>query len=346
MRGLGFREHGGIERLELVEVAEPRPGPGEVRIALRAAAFNRLDRFVLAGIPGVPIDRPHILGSDGSGIVDAVGEGVTTVTAGAPVLLNPGLWDGTCEACRAHDEALCRAYRIVGEHTQGTAAPFVVVPARNVHAKPERLSFEEAAAAPLVFQTVWRALVTVGGVREGSSVAVVGAGGGTTTAAIQVAKRQGARVAVVTRSAAKAERALGLGADAALVADDAHPMDRLLWEWSGKRGVDVVFDSTGQATVGRSLRALARGGRLVVIGATTGPNVEIDLRTLFWRQASMRGSTMASAAEFEAVLGELARGTLRPVVDSVHELSDGVAAFRRLASDELFGKVVLRIPSA
>ena len=345
MRGFGFTEHGGPERLEFVEVAEPVPGPGEVRIALRAAAFNRLDRFVLAGIPGVPIERPHVLGSDGAGVVDAVGEGVTNLARGSPVLLNPGLWDGTCDACRARDEALCRNYRIVGEHTQGTAAPYLVVPARNVHAKPERLSFEEAAAAPLVFQTVWRALVSVGGVHEGSSIAIVGAGGGTTTAALQVAKRRGARVAVVTRSSDKAAKALALGADAALVSDEAHPLDRLLWEWSGKRGVDIIFDSAGQATVGRSLRALARGGKLVVIGATTGPMVELDLRTLFWRQASIRGSTMASASEFAEVLAELDRGTIRPVVDSVHDLADAVAAFRRFESPDLFGKVVLRIPS-
>lgn len=345
MRGFGFTEHGGLERLGFVDVPEPVPGPGEVRVALRAAAFNRLDRFVLAGIPGVPVERPHVLGSDGAGVVDRVGPGVTEVAEGTPVLLNPGMWDGTCDACARHDEALCRNYRIVGEHTQGTAAPSVVVPARNVHPKPARLGFVEAAAAPLVYETAWRALVTVAAVRPGETVAVIGAGGGTTIAALQVARARGARVVVVTRSAPKAERALALGAEAALVTDDDHPHDRLLWEWSGRKGVEVVFDSVGRSTLPRSVKALARGGRVVVIGATSGPVAEIDLRTLFWRQASIRGSTMASKAEFLEVLGELARGSLVPVVDSVHDLDNAVAAFERFESADRFGKVVLQIPA-
>ena len=345
MRGFGFEQHGELDQLRFVEVPEPRPGPGEVRISLRAAAFNRLDRFVLAGIPGVPVERPHVLGSDGAGIVDALGPGVSGPRVGTPVMLNPGLWDGTCEACLAHEEALCRAYRIVGEHTQGTAAPYVVVPERNVYPKPERLDFAAAAAAPLVYQTAWRALVRVGGLAAGETVAVIGAGGGTATAALQIARVRGARTVVITRTAAKAERARAAGAGDVLVADDAHPIDRLLWEWSGKRGVDLIFDSVGQLTLPRSVRALARGGRAVVIGATSGPVAEIDLRTLFWRQASIRGSTMASKAEFEAVLAELGRGTLSPVIDSQFDLENATTAFHRFESPDLFGKVVLRIPT-
>ncbi len=264
---------------------------------------------------------------------------------GDRVLLNPGMWDGTCEACRRGQEALCRNYRIVGEHTQGTATELVVVPARNVHPLPPRMTMEEGAAAPLVFQTAWRALRTVGEVRPGDRVAVVGAGGGVATAVIQVAKLLGARVAVVSRSAAKAERARSLGAEAALVFDEAESsLDRVLWKWSEKNGVDVVFDSVGTATIARSLRSLARGGRLVVIGATTGPAAEIDLRTLFWRQASIRGSTMASAAEFREVLGHLADGSLRPVVDSTRPLDEAADAFRRFDSADLFGKIVLKVP--
>lgn len=345
MRGFGFREHGGPERLEFVDIPEPSAGAGEVRVRIRAAAFNRLDRFTLAGIPGVPIERPHVLGSDGAGTVDAVGAGVPGLAVGDRVLLNPGMWDGTCEACRRGQEALCRNYRIVGEHTQGTATELVVVPARNVHPLPPRMTMEEGAAAPLVFQTAWRALRTVGEVRPGDRVAVVGAGGGVATAVIQVAKLLGARVAVVSRSAAKAERARSLGAEAALVFDEAESsLDRVLWKWSEKNGVDVVFDSVGTATIARSLRSLARGGRLVVIGATTGPAAEIDLRTLFWRQASIRGSTMASAAEFREVLGHLADGSLRPVVDSTRPLDEAADAFRRFDSADLFGKIVLKVP--
>lgn len=344
MRGLGFEEHGGLDRLSFVEIPEPTIGPGEVRVELRAAAFNRLDRFTLAGIPGVTVARPHVLGSDGAGIVDQVGKGVTDLTPGTKVLLNPGLWDGSCAACQRHEEALCREYRILGEHTQGTATRYVVVPRRNVHPLPRILSFEEGAAVPLVFQTVWRALSTVAGVRPGERVAIVGSGGGVATAAMQVAKLLGGRVAVVARTAVHREKVLSLGADELLVYDEERPLDRVLWQWSEKQGVDILFDSVGAATLGRSLRAIARGGRLVVIGATSGPAVELDLRTLFWRQASIRGSTMASAREFEEVLAHLAAGRLRPVLDSTFDFDDGETAFRRFESGPLFGKVVVRGP--
>jgi NADPH:quinone reductase-like Zn-dependent oxidoreductase len=344
MRGFGFSEHGGYDRLAYVEIPEPVPGPEEVRIRVRAAAFNRLDRFTLEGIPGVPVERPHVLGSDGSGTVDRLGEGVSGLAPGAKVLINPGLWDGTCDLCRAGHEALCRNYRIVGEHTQGTAAAFVLVPRSNVHPLPERFSFEDGAAVPLVFETAWRALKTVGEVGPGDRVAIVGAGGGVPTAAVQVAKLLGAQVAVVSRSADKAARARALGADDGLTFDADHPLDRVLWQWSEKKGVDVILDSVGTPTVARSVRALARAGRLVVIGATAGPTVELDVRTLFWRQASIRGSTMAGPREFEEVLGHLAEGRLKPVVDSVTPFDRAAEAFRRFDAPDLFGKVVVSVP--
>ena len=344
MKGLGFSAHGGVDNVGWVEVPPVEPGPDEVRVRVHAAAFNRLDRFVLEGIPGVPVTLPHVLGSDASGVVDRVGDGVSGVVPGAEVLVNPGIWDGTCEYCTVGQEAFCRNYRILGEHTQGSATEFVVVPQRNIYAKPPMWSWAQAAAAPLVFQTAWRALRTVGEVHPGETVAIIGAGGAVAPAAIQVAHRLGGRVVVVGRSAEKVERAVALGAEAGLVATAEKPHDRLLWEWSNKRGIDVIFDSAGTGTVPRSLRALARGGRLVVIGATEGPKVELDLRTLFWRQASIRGSTMASRAEFDAVYAELLGGRLRPVVDSEWEWNRGVEAFQRLGSPDVFGKVVLRTP--
>ncbi len=346
MRGFGFREHGGPEQLGYVEVPEPSAGPGEVVVRLRAAAFNRLDRFTLAGIPGVPIERPHVLGSDGAGVVDQAGPGVDDLSAGTRVLLNPGLWDGRCPACARGDEALCREYRIVGEHTQGTATERVAVPRRNVHPFPSEWSFADAAAVPLVFETAWRALATVGAVQAGERVAIVGAGGGVATAAVQVAKLLGARVVVAARGRQKEEAVRRLGADDLVVVSEDRPLDRALWDWSGKEGIDLIFDSVGAPTLGRSLRAVGRGGRVVVIGATAGSKVELDLRTLFWRQASIRGSTMAGRREFETVLGHLARGALRPVVDSVHPFDEGPAAFRRLDDPGLFGKVVLGGPGS
>lgn len=344
LRGFGFEEHGGLDRLRFVEVPEPLPGPDEVRVRLRAAAFNRLDRFTLEGIPGLTVERPHVLGSDGSGVVDRVGEGVSDLAAGTKVLLNPGLWDGTCDACRSGEPALCRNYRIVGEHTQGTATSFVTLPRRNVHRLPESMSFAEGAAAPLVFETAWRSLRTIGGVGPGDRVAVVGAGGGVATAAVQVAKLLGATVAVASRSPGKEARARALGADAFVPIDEAHPLDRGLWQWSEKRGVDVILDSVGAPTLPRSVRALARGGRVVVIGATAGGVVEIDLRTLFWRQISIRGSTMAGPQEFEEVLGHLAAGRLRAVIDSELPFDRAGDAFRRFDAEDLFGKVVVGAP--
>jgi NADPH:quinone reductase-like Zn-dependent oxidoreductase len=343
VRGFGFREHGGLDRLEYVEVPEPDPGPDEVRIRVHAAAFNRLDRFTLEGIPGVPVERPHVLGSDGSGTVDRVGSAVSDLAPGTRVLINPGLWDGTCDACRSGREEFCRNYRIVGEHTQGTAAELVVVPRRNVHALPDRLSFTDGAAVPLVFQTAWRALKTVGQVVPGERVAIVGAGGGVATAAVQVAKLLGATVAVASRSGAKADRVRALGADEFLTFDEERPLDKVLWQWSEKKGVDVVFDSVGAPTLARSLRATSRGGRVVVIGATAGPRVELDVRTLFWRQASIRGSTMSSPSEFVEVLRNLSEGRLRPVVDSVVPFDRAGDAFRRFEAPDLFGKVVVSV---
>jgi NADPH:quinone reductase-like Zn-dependent oxidoreductase len=345
VRGFGFEEHGGPEQLKFVDIAEPTVGPGEVRVRIRAAAFNRLDRFTLAGIPGVAIERPHVLGSDGAGTVDRCGEGVAGMAPGDRVLLNPGIWDGTCDYCNSGREALCRNYMILGEHIQGTATAYVTLPRRNVHPLPERLSFAQGAAAPLVFQTVWRALTTVGGVARGERVAVVGAGGGLATAAIQIAKLLGATVAVASRSPAKEERARALGADAFIPFDDSHPLDRVLWEWSEKRGVDLIFDSVGTPTLPRSLRAIARGGRVIVVGATAGHAAELDLRTLFWRQGSIRGSTMAGAREFDEVLGHLAAGRLRPVIDSEFPFEQAREAFRRFDSGDLFGKIVLTASS-
>jgi NADPH:quinone reductase-like Zn-dependent oxidoreductase len=344
MKGFGFATHGGLDRLAYVEVPEPTPGPAEVRVRIRAAAFNHLDRFTLEGIPGVPVTLPHVLGSDGAGTVDRVGEGIDDLSAGASVLLNPGMWDGTCPACLAGKEALCRNYRILGEHTQGTAATYAVLPRRNVHPLPSRMSFIEGAAAPLVFETAWRALKTVGEVRPGDRVAVVGAGGGVPTAAVQVAKLLGAEVAVVSRSPAKESKVLALGADVFLPFSDDRPLDRALWEWSKKNGVDVILDSVGAPTLPRSVRSLARAGRVVVIGASAEPKVELDVRTLFWRQASIRGSTMASKGEFEEVYGHLASGRLRAVVDSELPFERAADAFRRFDAPDLFGKIVVTAP--
>jgi NADPH:quinone reductase-like Zn-dependent oxidoreductase len=343
MIGFGFQDHGGPDRLMDVKIPEPTPGPGEVRIEIEAAAFNRLDDFVLHGIPGVPIERPHVLGSDCSGRVEALGAGVADLRAGTPIMVNPALWDGTCEACRSGLECLCRNFRIVGEHTQGTATRFLVVPRRNLHVRPDHLDSGGAAAMPLVFQTAYRALATVGELHSGQRLAIVGAGGGVATAAIQIGKLLGATIAVLSRNPAKAERALALGADAVMVLSEERPLDSQLWDWSEKKGVDVIFDSVGAPTLPRSLRALARGGRVVVIGATAGSEVKIDLRPLFWRQGSIRGTTMATKAEFDRVMELIRDGRLKPVVDHEFAWAQRRLAWDRFSSPDLFGKVVLNL---
>jgi len=234
---------------------------------------------------------------------------------------------------------MCVRYRIIGEHTQGGFAEYVAVPAANLYPIPDDYPFEKAAAVPLVFQTAWRGLITQGRLRAGMDVLITGASGGAATAAIQIAKHAGARVFAVT-TAENVERVKALGAD---VVFDRKAVDfsAEVWKATGKRGVDVIFDSVGEATFGQNLRALARGGCLVVYGATTGPNGAIDLRNLFWKQFQVVGTTMASRSEFEAVMKLVFRGAFEPVIDVVWPLDRAREAHERLERGEQFGKIVL-----
>ena len=344
MRALGFREHGGLDRIEVLDLPEPSPGEGQVKVRMRSAGFNRLDLFTLEGLPGVAVPRPHILAGDGAGVVESVGPGVTGCAPGEMVLVDPSLSDGTCEACLAGLEPYCRNYQILGEHVNGTAAEFAVVPSVNVQPLPSSLDLVQGGCVALVFMTAYRALMVVGELRPGEQVAIVGGGGGLNTAAVQLAKWRGARVVVATRSPAHAEKVRALGADEVLVYGAEQPLDRGLWALSGKKGMDVVFDSNGTATVPTSSKSLARGGRLVFCGGTSGPMVSIDLRPLFWRQASLRGSTMATRKEFLEALQLLAQGKVRPVIDSTFPLEWGREALEHLSKGSPFGKVVLTIP--
>ncbi len=343
MRAFGFEQHGPLSNLRLLSLPEPTPGPGEVQIAVQVAGLNHLDLFTLEGMPGITVPLPHVLAGDGTGIIDRVGEGVDPARVGQRVLVDPSLADGTCEWCRRGLENFCSNYQIIGEHTNGTAAEYVVVPQGNAVPLPPRLDWVGGAGVALVFMTAWHALRTVGELQQGDTLAIIGAGGGLVTAAVQVGRYLGARTVVATRNAAKGEKTRALGADEVVVYGDDVPLSKALWAASGKRGFDVVFDSTGRATFTASARSLARGGRLVFCGGTTGPVVEIDLRGLFWRGASLRGSTMATRAEFHEVLRHLADGTLKPVVDRVFPLEEGPAAMERLAGGDVFGKVLLRV---
>lgn len=343
MKAFGFNAHGGLDRLQVLDVPVPEPGLGEVRIAVRTAGLNHLDLFTLEGMPGLDLTFPHIIAGDGTGTIDSVGSGVTGLSKGQKVIIDPSLACGNCEWCLRGEENFCKTYRIVGEHVNGTAAEYVVLPAANTVELPGSLDWDTGAGVALVFMTAWHALKTVGEVKEGTRIAIIGAGGGLVTAAVQVAHLLGARTFVSTRSSEKGERTKKLGADEIIVTSDERPLAKALWEASGKRGFDVIFDSTGRATFGASTRALAKGGRLVFCGGTTGAVVELDLRPMFWRGASIRGSTMATRKEFHEVMSLLGGGKLHPVVDSIFPLAEGRKAMEKLSKGDIFGKVLLKV---
>ncbi|AHG89927.1 Alcohol dehydrogenase zinc-binding domain protein [Gemmatirosa kalamazoonensis] len=344
MRALTLSAHGTLDQLEYrddLPIPELRE-PSDVKVRVEAAALNHLDLFVVGGLPNVAITPPWIVGSDGAGIVEAVGASVTTVRPGDRVIVNPGTNCGVCEYCLDGEQPLCPRYRIYGEHLPGFLAEYVVVPERNVRAVPLEVAPESAAAFTLATLTAWRMLVTRAELRPGDEVLIWGIGGGVALAALQIAKRFGATVWVTSGSDDKLARARALGADHTLNhrTDD---VPRVIRDRTGKRGVDVVVDNVGEATWSRSLQALGRRGRLVTCGATSGPMVQTDVRRLFWNQWNILGSTMGNDAEFAAIAAELSAGRLLPPIDSVWPLADGRRAYERLASGEQFGKVVVRI---
>ncbi len=340
MHALVFYEHGGPEQLRYAGVPEPVAGPGEALVQVKAAALNHLDLWVRQGIPGLRLAMPHIGGSDVAGVVAAVGEDVDEAWVGRRVIINPSLGCGRCEYCRAGQQCLCAGFHVFGEHVPGGLAEYAVAPAANLYAIPDDFGFAEAAAVPLVYQTAWRALMTQARLRAGERVLILGAGGGVASAAIQIARLAGAYVYAATSTPAKERRALELGADETINYREVD-FSKEIWRRTGKRGVDVVLENVGPATWAGSMRALCRGGRLVTFGATTGRFAETDLNLLFWNQVSLIGSTMATYAEFEAVMGLVFSRRLRPIVDRVMPLRDGAEAQRLLEAGEQFGKLVL-----
>jgi NADPH:quinone reductase-like Zn-dependent oxidoreductase len=345
VRALTISAHGGLDQLELrsdLPVPELR-APTDVRVRIHAAALNHLDLFVVEGLPGVTITPPRIMGADGAGVVEAVGDAVTDVRVGDRVAINPGIADRTCEYCREGEQPLCIAYKLLGEHLPGTIAEYVVVPAANVRVLPDDASWETGAALTLAALTAWRMVVTRAAVREGETVLIWGIGGGVATAALQIAKLQGARVWVTSGSDEKLERARALGADE-VFNHRTGDVGREVRARTGKRGVDIVVDNVGAATWKQSLVALGKRGRLVTCGATAGPIVETDLRRMFWNQWTLMGSTMGNDRELDAVMRAFRSGALVPVVDAMFDFEHGREAFERLASKEQFGKVVIRIP--
>jgi len=325
MKAIRIHEDGGPEVLRYEDAPDPEPGHDEVLIRLRAASLNHLDVWVRKGLPSAP--KPRILGADGAGVVDVAGNGFET---GQRVVINPGvIADG-----RMH---------VVGEAMDGTHAELVAIPARNVYPIPDELSFEEAAAFPLVFETAYRMLVTKARLEAGETLFVWGIGGGVASAALVLAKALGARVIVTSSSEQKLARARELGADETIdhASEDVRARVK---ELTGGRGADVVVETVGEATWKTSLEVAAQQGRIVVCGATTGPNPPAGLHRIWWKELAVIGSTMGSAEDFEACLELVTSGRARPVIDEVFPLSEARAAHERLEAGEQLGKIVFRIP--
>ena len=326
MKAVRIHEDGGPEVLRYEDAPDPEPKAGDVLVRLRAASLNHLDVWVRKGLPSVP--KPRILGADGAGLVEAVGEGAGGFSPGDRVVINPGL---------EHDGRVT----VVGEHFDGTHAELIALPSSAIYPLPEGLGFEEAAAFPLVFETAYRMLVTRAAVQPGEWVLVWGIGGGVASAALAVAKALGARVIVTSRSDEKLARAAELGADAAVPTVGAAPRVKEITEG---RGVDVVVEHVGEATWATSLQVAAQGGRVVVCGATSGPNPPAQLHRIWWKQLTVYGSTMGTKADFEGAYELVRSGRARPVVDAVFPLAEARAAHERLEAAEQLGKIVLRIP--
>ena len=324
MKALRIHEDGGPEVLRLDEVEDPVAGPGEVLIRLKAASLNHLDIWLRQGLPSVP--KPRILGADGAGVVEALGEGVDGFELGQRVVLNPGLRNGA---------------EIVGEHRDGTHAELIAVPRENVHPIPEELSFEEAAAFPLVYETAYRMLVTRAGLQEGEWVLVWGIGSGVGSAAFLIAKALGARVVVTSSDDGKLERARKLGADETVNHETGDVVSVVKEATEG--GPHVVVEHVGEATWKTSLQVARTGGRIAVCGATSGPNPPANLHRIFWKQLSILGSTMGTAEDFAGVYELVASGRVKPLVDRVFPLEEAAEAHRHLESGKQFGKVVLTI---
>jgi NADPH2:quinone reductase len=325
VRAVRIHQDGGPEVLVLEEAPDPEPEPGEVLVRLRASALNHLDVWIRKGLPSVP--KPRILGADGAGVVEALGDGVTGFEPGDRVVLNPGV------------EAGGGQIHVIGEHGDGTNAELIAVPATNVHPIPEGLGFVEAAAFPLVFETAYRMLVTRAGLREGEWVLAWGIGGGVSTAALAIAKALGL---VTSSSDAKLERARELGADA-IVNHATGDVRAAAKEATDGRGVDVVIESVGEATWATSLQVAAPGGRITVCGATSGPNPPAALHRVWWKQLSILGSTMGTGEDFAGAYELVASGRALPVVDSVLPLEEIRTAHERLEAGEQLGKIVLTI---
>ncbi len=342
MQGLGFSKHGNFEVMELLNIPKPpAPAPNEVTVQLKASAFNRLDIWVREGWQGLNLAMPHISGSDGAGIIAAIGNGVTNFAIGDRVAIDPGINARQDSFTAQGEHSVSPYYHILGEQLSGTHTEFINLPVQNLIPLPDDIPFETAAAGGLVYLTAWRMLIRRAKLTAGESVLILGAGGGVNSAAIQIAKLAGCTVIATTSTQKKMEMAYALGADVVLNYKSDPQWWKAIYKLTQKQGVDLVVDNVGKATMPFSLRAVKRGGRIVIVGNTSGAQVDIDLRFLFSKQISLIGSTMGNHTDYRTVMDLIFAKKLTPVIHTVLPLNEGVAAMAILERGEQFGKIVL-----
>lgn len=343
MKAAVITGHGEIDKVQVVhDLPIPEPESGEVRLQMKAVALNRLDLWVRAGWAGLKLTMPHIMCADGAGVVDKVGTGVTQYQAGDRVCIDPTIVDKNSPALMTGLENQSRIH-LLGETVPGVGVEYVVLPERNLMKIPEQVGFNEAAAAGLVYVTAWHSLITRGGLKPGETVLIVGAGGGVNSASIQIAKLAGATVYVVGSNAEKCAKAMELGADVTINREEKQQWSKVLYQMTNKQGVDVVVDNVGVATFNDSIRSTRIGGRILVVGNTSGPLVELDLRQVFARQVSIIGSTMGPHQDFVKVMNLVFAGKLKPVIGAVLKLDEIRQGVEMLEQFDVFGKVVLTV---
>lgn len=341
MKAIFFEHHGGIENLKYAELPDPTPGPGEALIKVTAVALNHLDIWVRHGWQGLRLELPHIGGSDIAGEIVSVNAD-SGWTSGTKVIINPGVSGGEDEWTRRGEESVSPGYRIIGEQLKGGLAEYVVVPVENVFKQPDGLSDEEACAPLLVGTTCWRMLFKRAALRPNETVLVVGAGGGVNSLSIALATAAGATVYALAGSREKAEKARELGAVHVINYNEVSNWPLEIYKLTKGRGVDVVIDNVGARTISGSIRAVARGGRIVTVGNTTGHAVQFDNRFLFTKQISLIGSTMGSKQDFIDAQQFMLKHNIRAVIDRVESLADGIKMLAYLEEGQQFGKIVLK----
>ena len=343
MNAVYLVSRGDVPCIEVRPDPRPVPEPGQVLVRMRAASVNRVDLYMRDSGIGITHTLPQIMGVDGAGIVEEVGEG-SPLSVGQAVVVHPGLACGKCEFCRRGDGVLCERIRILGEHCHGTMRTWLQVPETNVFPMPRELDFVQGAALGVNYLTAWRMVFTQAALRAGETVLIFGIGGGVSIAAMQLAKLAGARVIVTSRSQAKLDRARFEGADGGVRTDDPDFL-RSIDALTGGRGVDVVFDNIGAKVWDLALRSLVRGGRLVLCGATTGSKPPADLQRIFVRQLKIFGSTLGNFGEFADLLRFVELHSIEPLIDSTHTVTQTHSALERMEADDRFGKVVVTFPA-